>query len=198
MNRQPFKVHISQETLDNLRTRLEQTRWPDEIEGAGWDYGTNLAYLKTLVNYWQNDFDWRTQEQAINRFSRFKANIDGLNIHFIHERGKGPNPIPLLLLHGWPSSFIQMLKILPLLTDPASYGGDPADSFDIIAASLPGYGFSDRPTHPGMSTGRMADLFAQLMTDELGYSRYAAHGTDWGRGVLLQLAHNHPHSLIGI
>src|SRR6266700_1034592 len=174
MSAEAFKIAIPQATLDDLRDRLGQTHWPDEVEGADWDYGTNLAYLKTLVDYWQHSFDWRAQEQAINRFAHFRANIDGFHIHFIHERGKGPQPLPLLLLHGWPSSFVQMLKIIPLLTDPARYGGDPADSFDVIAASLPGYGFSDQPTRPGMSAGQMAALFARLMTDVLGYSRYAA------------------------
>jgi pimeloyl-ACP methyl ester carboxylesterase len=198
MNKHPFKVHIEQETLDDLRARLERTRWPDEIEDAGWDYGANLAYLKNLVNYWQSDFDWRTQEQAINRFAHFKANVDGLNIHFIHERGKGPNPMPLLLLHGWPGSFLQMVKMLPLLTDPQAHGGDAFDAFDVIVVSLPGYGFSDRPKQPGMSIKHMADLFTRLMTEALGYRRYATHGTDWGRGILLQLAFDHPQALVGL
>jgi pimeloyl-ACP methyl ester carboxylesterase len=198
MSAEAFKIAIPQATLDDLRERLGHTRWPDEITGADWGYGTNLAYLQSLVDYWQHNFDWRAQEQAINRFAHFRANIDGFHIHFIHERGKGPHPLPLLLLHGWPSSFVQMLKILPLLTDPSSYGGDPSDSFDVIVASLPGYGFSDRPTRPGMNAGQMAELFARLMTDVLGYNRYAARGTDIGAGVVFQLAFNHPESLIGL
>lgn len=198
MSAEAFKIAIPQATLDDLRERLDRTRWPDEIVGAGWDYGTNLDYLKMLVGYWQRDFDWRAQERSLNRLAHFRANIDGFHIHFIHERGKGPHPLPLLLLHGWPSSFVQMLKILPLLTDPARYGGDPADSFDVIAASLPGYGFSDRPTRPGMSAGQMAVLFARLMSDVLGYNRYAVRGTDIGMGVVMQLAFDHPDQLVGL
>ena len=198
MKKYSFKVHIEQKTLDDVRARLEHTRWPDEIEGAGWDYGTNLTYLKNLVNYWRRDFNWRSQEQAINRFAHFKANIDELHLHFIHERGKGPAPMPLLLLHGWPGSFVQMLKLLPLLSDPQAYGGDALDAFDVIVASLSGYGFSDRPKQPGMGIKQMADLFHTLMTEELGYRRYAVHGTDWGHGILLQLAFDHPQALVGL
>ncbi len=198
MSVQDYAVNISQEVLDDLRDRLARTRWPDEVCDAGWEYGTNLTYLKQLVQYWLHDFDWRAQEWAINQFSHHRAEIDGFGIHFIHERGAGPNPMPLLLLHGWPSSFLQMRKIIPLLADPAAHGGDPADSFDVVAASLPGYGFSDRPATPGMSVGRMADLFSALMTGALGYRRYAARGSDLGAGVLSQLALIHAESLIGI
>lgn len=132
MSVQPFKVQIPQATLDDLRERLARTRWADEIEGAGSDYGANLAYMKELIDHWQNHFDWRAQEKLINRFAHFRANVDGLNIHFIHERGKGSNSIPIIITHGWPSSFVQMLKIIPLLTDPESHGGDAADAFDVI------------------------------------------------------------------
>jgi pimeloyl-ACP methyl ester carboxylesterase len=198
MSAEAFKIAIPQATLNDLRDRLGHIRWPDEIVGANWDYGTNLAYLKSLVGYWHHDFDWPAQEQALNQFPHFKANIDGFHLHFIHERGKGPRPLPLLLLHGWPSSFVQMLKILPLLSDPARYGGDPADSFDVIAASLPGYGFSDCFINPGMTTAHMSALFARLMTDVLGYSRYAARGTDIGMGVVMQLANDHPDTIAGI
>ncbi len=194
----PFEIFIPQATLDDLRNRLAHPRWPDEVAGAGWDYGANLAYLKELVDYWQHDFDWRQQETAINRFEHFRAEVDGVGIHFIHARGKGSNPLPLLLLHGWPSSFFQMLKLIPLLTDPASHGGDAADSFDVIVPSLPGYGFSDLPRERGMSVARIADLFAPLMTDELGYKRYAARGSDLGAGVIQVLAAEHPEALMGI
>ncbi len=193
----PFTVAIPDATLDDLRERLARTRWPDEVADAGWEYGTNMAYLKELAGYWRGGFDWRAQERRINAFPQSRAEVDGTGIHFIHARGMGPNPVPLLLLHGWPSSFVQMLKIIPLLTDPASHGGDAADSFDVVAASLPGYGFSDRPTAHGMSVGRMAGLFHTLMTEELGYARYAVRGTDLGAGVLTQLAIGHPESLIG-
>ena len=198
MSIRSFSFAIAQERLDDLHERLGRTRWPDEVQGADWSYGTNLAYLKQLMNYWQHTFDWRTQEQAINTFSHFRATVDGFGIHFIHERGKGPNPMPLMLLHGWPSSFWQMLPIIPMLTDPAQYGGDPGDSFDVIVPSLPGYGFSTRPSRPGMSVGRIADLFTRLMTNELGYQRFAMRGSDPGAGVIQQLALAHPDVLIGI
>ncbi len=198
MSTESFAVNIPQATLDDVRDRLARTRWTDEVAGAGWDYGANLAYLRELTSYWRDRFDWRTQEQAINAFPHFRAIVDGVGIHFIHQRGTGDNPLPLVLLHGWPSSFWQMLKVIPLLTDPAAHGGDAADSFDVVVPSLPGYGFSDRPAEPGMSVGRIADLCAALMAGELGYARYAARGSDLGAGVLQQLALVHPDALIGL
>ncbi len=132
----PFTIRIPQRTLDDLQERLARTRWPDSVEQADWEYGTNLEYLKALVAYWQDRFDWRAQEARLNQFAQFRAQIDGFGIHFIHERGQGPHPLPLLLSHGWPGSFFEMVKILPLLTDPGSHGGDPADAFDVIVPSL--------------------------------------------------------------
>ncbi len=198
MSKEAFTMNISQATLDDLHNRLAHTRWPDEIEGAGWDYGTNLDYLKSLVTYWQNQFDWRAQEARLNHFAQFRAEIDGFGIHFIHERGKGPHSLPLILTHGWPDSFFRMYKIIPMLTDPASYGGDPANSFDVIVPSLPGYGFSDRPNARGMSTVHTATLWARLMTEVLGYQRFAAAGGDIGSGVTRFLAVAHPDVLVGI
>jgi pimeloyl-ACP methyl ester carboxylesterase len=197
MSIQPFHVDIPQATLDDVHERLGRTRWPDEIENARWDYGTNLDYLKELANYWQHTFDWRKQEALINRFSHFRAEVDGLGIHFIYEHGKGPHPTPLLLTHGWPSSFFEMLKIIPLLTDPERHGGNAEDAFDVIVPSLPGYGFSDRPTRRGMTISRIADLWADLMTKELGYPRFLAQGGDWGSRVTQQLALQHPDVLLG-
>ncbi len=164
----PFKIEISDEVLADLRHRLEKTRWPDEISGSGWDYGSNLDYIKELVEYWRTSFDWRAQEKKLNLFSHFKTNVDGLNIHYVHERGKGPNPMPLIITHGWPSTFFEMSKIIPLLADPGSHGGDSADSFDVVAPSLPGFGFSDRPTERGMQVLLVADMWAKLMTENLG------------------------------
>ena len=198
MSIQPFQVNIPQSTLDDLQERLAHTRWPDEVEGAGWDYGTNLDYLKSLVAYWQHEFDWRVQEEKLNQYAQFRAEVDGVGIHFIHERGKGPNPTPIILTHGWPDSFYRMHKILPLLTDPASYGGDPADSFDVIVPDLPGFGFSDRPRERGMTLARTAGLWASLMRDVLGYQRYAAAGGDFGSAVTQLLALAHPESVVGI
>lgn len=198
MSTQPFAVDIPRATLDDLRDRLARTRWPDAVAVAGWDYGADLGYLQSLLAYWGDGYDWRAQEAKINAFDHVVAEIDGITIHAIHERGRGPNPIPVLVLHGWPSSFVQMLPILPLLTDPASHGGDPADSFDVVVASLPGYGFSGRPTERGMGVVRIADLLHTFMTRELGYERFAARGSDLGAGVLNPMALGHPESLIGL
>ena len=125
MEIRPFEISVSDEVLDDLNNRLSSTRWPDELPGTAWDYGSNLDYMKELAGYWQTGFDWRAQERLINSFRHFKADVDGLGIHFIHERGKGPDPMPLVITHGWPGSFFEMYKIIPLLTDPASHGGDP-------------------------------------------------------------------------
>jgi pimeloyl-ACP methyl ester carboxylesterase len=197
MKIQPFQINISQTVLDDLQERLTRTRWPDELEGANWDYGTNLSNLKELTSYWQNNFDWRKQEAMLNTFPQFTAEIDGMKIHFIHIKGKGKNPTPLLLLHGWPDSFHRFYKIIPMLTDPEKYGGKAENSFDVIIPSLPGYGFSDRPAKRGFTAERMAGLFAQLMSG-LGYKKYAAHGGDWGSIVTEQLALHHAESLLGI
>jgi pimeloyl-ACP methyl ester carboxylesterase len=194
----PFKIDVPQDVLDDLQERLADTRWPDEVEGAGWSYGTNLSYMKALVDYWQHKFDWRKQEAELNQLPQFMVEIDGINIHFIHVRSKNANAKPLLLTHGWPDSFLRFHKVIPMLTDPASYGGDPADSFDVVVPSVPGYGFSDRPTKPGMGSERVAELFHKLMTDVLGYERYFAQGGDLGSSITLQLAHLHPESLLAI
>lgn len=198
MSVQPFKVEIPQHTLDDLQERLVSTRWTDSVEGADWDYGANLAYIRELVAYWRNHFDWRAQEATLNQFSHFRADVDGFGIHFIYERGKGPHPLPIILTHGWPSTFTEMLKIIPMLTDPARYGGDPNDSFDVIVPSLPGYGFSDRPHQRGMNPEAIAAIWYRLMTQVLGYRRFAAHAGDMGRSVTQSLANCYPDSLYGI
>jgi pimeloyl-ACP methyl ester carboxylesterase len=193
-----FAVEVAEETLRDLRKRLERTRWPDEVEGAGWDYGTNLAYLRELVAYWRDQFDWRAQERAINQLHHYIAALDGCDIHFIHERGKGPNPLPLLLTHGWPGSFYEMHKLIPMLADPARFGADPADAFDVVVPSIPGYGFSERPGRPGMARARIARMWDALMTQTLGYERFAAHGGDIGAGITTELGRSYPHDVIGI
>jgi pimeloyl-ACP methyl ester carboxylesterase len=197
MNVQPFKIQVPQATLDDLQERLTRVRWPDEILDSGWDYGANLAYMKELADYWQTKFNWRAQEEALNKFHHFRAEVDGLGIHFIHERGKGPSPLPLIITHGWPGSFVEMLKIIPLLIDPERHGGDPADSFDVVVPSLPGFGFSDRPVKSGMNLFRMAELWKQLMLG-LGYQRFAAQGGDFGASVSTLLGFGYPENLLGI
>lgn len=198
MSLQPFTIYIAQSTLDDLRERLARTRWPDAVQGAGWEYGTNREYLQSLVDYWQQQFDWRAQEAMLNRFAHYRAKVDGFGIHFIHERGHGPHPLPLIYTHGWPGSFFEMYKIIPLLADPARFGGDPADAFDVIVPSLPGFGFSDCPQQRGMTLQRTAELWASLMTDILGYRHFAAGGGDFGSGVTRLLALAHPDLLVGI
>ncbi len=193
----PFTIGMPQAALDDLRLRLGLTRFPDEVVGTDWRFGTDLKYLRELVAYWRDDFDWRAQERALNAFPHFRAYIDGVGVHFIHVRGAGPRPMPLVLTHGWPSSFFEMLKVIPRLADPASFGGDPADAFDVVVPSMPGYTFSDRPARGAMTRGQMADLWTRLMVEGLGYERFGAHGGDVGGGVTRQLGHRHPDRLIG-
>lgn len=197
MNVQPFELHVSKETLSDLNSRLGQTRWPDSVVDSDWTYGASLPYLKEIVNYWRAQFDWRAQENAINKFKHFRAEVEGDNIHFILARGRGKRPLPLVITHGWPGSFVEMLKIIPQLTDPASHGGNAGDSFDVVVPSLPGYGFSDRPTQMGMNAFRIAQLWVQLMNG-LGYSRFGAQGGDWGASVTTCLGLKYPASLIGL
>jgi len=198
MKVRPFTIAVENSVLDDLRQRLADTRWPDEIPNTGWDYGSNLAYIKELVDYWRTDFDWRAQEAKLNAFNHFKSEVDGLDIHFIHEKGKGPNPIPLIITHGWPSCFFEMTKIIPLLADPASHGGDAADSFDVVAPSLPGFGFSDHAQDRGMEVQRVAGMWNKLMTQNLGYPKFGAQGGDIGSGVTARLGFAHSDTLYGI
>ncbi len=165
---------------------------------SGWDYGSNLAYVKELSEYWHTAFDWRAQEAALNRFAHFRTTIDGMGIHFVHERGKGPNPMPLIITHGWPSTFFEISKVIPLLADPASHGGDPADAFDVVVPSMPGYGFSEHTTRRGINLARIADMWSQLMTQGLGYSRFGAQGGDWGAGVTARLGFSYASQVVGI
>ncbi|MGQ0569395.1 MAG: epoxide hydrolase family protein [Armatimonadota bacterium] len=195
---QTFRINVPQEDLDDLMERLRRTRWPDQIPGTTWEYGTDIAYLKALVAYWMSSYDWRKQETTLNSLHNFKTRVDGIDLHFIHERGKGSNPLPLVIIHGWPSSFYEMHKIIGPLSDPFRYGGNPADAFDVVVPSLPGYGFSG-PTHQrGINLVMIADLLDKLMTEELSYRRYGAQGGDWGAGISTRLGSAHPESVVGI
>src|SRR5271157_476617 len=196
MQIEPFRVAVPQEIIDDLHERLKRTRWPDEVQQSGWRYGANLSYMKELANYWLTQFDWRAQEQQINSFANYQAVVDGLRIHFIHEHGKGLNPIPLLVTHGWPSSFVEMLKIIPLLTDPLSHDGKESDSFDVIVPSVPGYGFSEHPLQAGMTRWRVADLWKKLM-EGLGYQRFGMQANDIGAVISSWLSLDYPESVIG-
>ncbi|SRR5579883_504463 len=195
---EPFTSEVPGWVLDDLRVRLWRTRWPDQVAGTPWGDGTDQDFLRTLVHHWLHDYDWRIAESRINALSHHRATVGGTRIHFVHVRGRGPCPMPLILTHGWPGSFLEYGKIIPLLTDPAAHGGDPADAFDLVIPSLPGYGFSDRPTAPGMHVERIASIWAELMTDVLGYDRFAAHGSDIGAGVTSLLGLLVPERLFGI
>jgi pimeloyl-ACP methyl ester carboxylesterase len=195
---QPFRLHVSDETLEDLRERLTRVRWPDEPPGPPWSSGASVAAMQELVDYWRDGFDWRAQEAALNSFRQFKAPLGGIDLHFIHEEGKGENPMPLLLSHGWPGSIVEFHEILPMLTDPARFGADPADAFTVVAPSLPGYTLSFAPGQKRFGVAAIAELFAGLMTDVLGYRRFVAQGGDWGAFIASRLAYQFPERLIGI
>lgn len=195
---QTFRLSIADEAITDLQRRLRQVRLPDTAPGAGWEYGTDLDYMREIVAYWRDGFDWRAQEQRLNRLPQFSVGIDGIDLHFIHAPGRGPNPHPLLLSHGWPGSVFEFLDIIPMLTDPAAFGGDAADSFTVVAPSLPGYTLSFKPGQPRFAVEAIADCFARLMRDVLGYKRFGAQGGDWGSFVTARLGHSHAELLSGI
>lgn len=182
----PFEIDVPDDVLEDLRRRLAQTRWPDVLPEAGWRYGSELGYMQKLIDYWLYEFDWREQERLLNSFPQFTTTLEGTNLHFIHVKGAGPRPVPLLISHGWPGSIIEMHKVIGPLTDPASHGGDPTDAFDLVVPSLPGYGFSGPTTVPGVDVARIAELFVRLM-GSLGYKRFVAQGGDWGSYITTTL-----------
>ncbi|MEE2636867.1 MAG: epoxide hydrolase, partial [Acidobacteriota bacterium] len=193
----PFEVAVSDETLDDLKQRLNMTRLPDQLDGAGWDYGTELEYLTELITYWRDEFDWRAEERRLNEFDQFKTVIDGLDIHFIHQRSPEPNALPLIITHGWPGSIAEFTKIIGPLTDPVAHGGNAEDAFHVVAPSMPGYGFSDKPREPGFGPEQIAEIGAKLMA-RLGYDRYGIQGGDWGSIVSRWHAFNHPDHAVGL
>ncbi len=193
----PFKIQVPDSVLTDLRQRLSRARFADELPDAGWDYGTNLAYLKELVDYWRDTFDWRAQEQRLNGFDQFKTNIDGLNIHFIHQRSKIPNALPLLLLNGWPSSILEYAKVIGPLTDPMAHDGRAEDAFHVVIPVMPGFGFSDKPRERGYNHERIASMWVTLMA-RLGYSRYGTHGSDWGSVVGNRLARRDAEHMVAL
>ena len=170
----PFRLDVPDSALADLRERLARTRFPDEPPLPAWSTGTSLEYLRSLVAYWRDGFDWRAQEAMLNTWPQFTEALAGIDVHFVHAKGVGPNPMPLLVSHGWPGSIVEFQQILPRLTDPARFGGDPRDAFTVVAPSLPGYAFSFRPDQPRFGLKAIADVFASLMTDVLGYPRFAA------------------------
>jgi pimeloyl-ACP methyl ester carboxylesterase len=194
---EPFRISIDESVLTDLRDRIRRTLWPMEISGSGWTYGTDLGFVRSLLDTWANAFDWRAQERSLNRLHHARALVDGMWVHVVRERGVGPSPMPLVLTNGWSSSFVEYLDILPLLTDPAAHGGDAADAFDVVIATMPGFGFSDIPDQPLLEPA-IGDMWDQLMHDGLGYERFGAHGSDAGTGPTIEVARRHPDHVVGV
>ncbi|MBW4331408.1 epoxide hydrolase 1 [Stakelama sp. CBK3Z-3] len=190
-------VHVPESTLTDLAARVRATRWPDDPGNADWSYGVQADYLRGLARIWSEEFDWRAVEARINAYPNWIVEIDGIPIHYLHVRGKGPSPTPLILTHGWPWSFWDMARVIGPLSDPEAFGGDPADAFDLVIPSLPGYGFSGPVPRAGLTFWQIADLWHRLMHDVLGYSRYGASGGDWGALIASQLGHKYADTLIG-
>lgn len=192
-----FRIDVPQPDLDDLRTRLANTRWPDQPEGTGWRLGAPVDYVRELAEYWRTGFDWRAQEERINAFPQFTTTIDGTNVHFLHVVSPEPEAPPVLLMHGWPGSIVEFLDVIGPLTDPRAYGGDPASALTVVVPSLPGYGFSGPTPTPDWGPDRIARAFAALMSD-LGYEEFGAHGGDWGAMIARELAVQFPERLLGI
>jgi pimeloyl-ACP methyl ester carboxylesterase len=186
MEMQPFNNHIPQASVDDLHERLARTNWPDQLPGAAWSRGVPVLYLKELADYWRTGYDWRSQEARLNQFPQFITEIEGQNIHFLHVRSAEPTALPLLILHGYPSSFVEFMKIIGPLVDPRAHGGDSADAFHVIVPSLPGFGFSMPVSEAGWELQRSSRAIATLMS-RLGYDRYLALGSDIGAGVVGEL-----------
>jgi len=186
----PFRIDVPDETLDRIRTRVAEYPWHEMPDDGGWAYGTNLDYMKEFCAYWVDEFDWRKHEVRINLFPHYKAEVDGIDLHFIHEKSGGPASMPLIISHGWPGSVVEFLDIIEPLAHPERFGGSADDAFDVIAPSLPGFGFSGRPPRP-IGPRKMADMFDTLMTDVLGYDSYLAQGGDWGGAISSWLGYDH-------
>ena len=193
----PFECHVPDAVLVDLKERLARTIWPDQLDGAGWDYGTELHVLRDLCHYWRDEFDWRASEARFNRYPQFKTEIEGETVHFYHIRSPEPGAVPLIITHGYPGSVAEFLDLLGPLSDPASYGGDPRDAFHVIAPSIPGYGFSGPTRNRGFNLHKAAAVNGQLM-ERLGYDRYVAQGGDFGSAISSALAQLHPDRVIAL
>jgi pimeloyl-ACP methyl ester carboxylesterase len=194
---EPFRIDVPQADLDDLVDRLARTRWPGEIPGMEWSRGVPLDYLKELAEYWRISYDWRKDEARLNQFDQFISEIDGQRIHFLHVRSSEPNALPLILAHGWPGSIAEFIDVIGPLTDPASYGGDPADAFHVVIPSTPGVGFSGPTGEPGWDSYRIAAAYAGLMT-RLGYERFGAQGGDYGAFIAPDLGRAAPDRVVGV
>lgn len=192
-----FRIEIPEEDLDDLRARLARTRWPDQPDGAGWDYGIPLDYVRDLAEYWRTGYDWRAHERKLNEFPQFTTVIDGQRVHFLHVRSPEPDALPLVMTHGWPGSFVEFTEVIGPLTDPRAHGGDPADAFHLVLPSIPGYGFSSPLRGTGWNVHRVALAWDELMT-RLGYGRYGAQGGDWGSSISRELGIVAPGHVAGV
>ncbi len=196
-NIEPLQIRVKEDVLKDLKYRLARTRFPDQINSSSWHYGVELSYMKKLVRYWHDKYDWRAQEKQLNSFDHFTTKIDGLKIHFIHQRSKEKEARALLLVHGWPGSFYEFYKVIGPLTDPVAHGGKAEDAFHVIVPSLPGFGFSGKPQEKGWSVSRMSQVMAKLMK-RLGYDKYGVQGGDWGSGVARWLGTYDSERVIGV
>lgn len=195
---EPFTIAVPDAVLADLHDRLRNTRWPQDPGNGDWRYGTSRTYLEPFIQYWLDQYDWRKQEAAMNRFEHFRVTIDDVPVHYLRRRGSGPNPVPLILTHGWPWTFWDLAQVIEPLADPAAFGCDPSDSFDVIVPSLPGFGFSGPLTRTGVGVARTAALWRTLMRDVLGYPRFGAQGADFGAVVTQRLAEDYPDDVIGV
>jgi len=194
---EPFSLAIPDETITDLHRRLDAVRWPEKELVPDWSQGVPLAQMKALISHWRKNYDWRRCEKMLNGFSQFKTTIDGVGIHFLHIRSPNPNALPLIMTHGWPGSVIEFHKVIGPLTDPVRYGGNPADAFHLVIPSIPGYGFSDKPTETGWKVQKIAQTWGKLM-ERLGYSRYVAQGGDWGSLITTFMGVQKPKGLAAI
>jgi len=192
-----FRIEVPEADLDDLRARLAWTRWPDQLDGVGWDYGIPLDYVRELADYWRTGYDWRTHERELNSFPQFTTTIQGQRVHFLHVRSAEPDAVPLIMTHGWPGSVVEFTKVIGPLTDPRAHGGDPADAFHLVLPSIPGYGFSGPTSEPGWNVERIALAWDELMT-RLGYDRYGAQGGDWGSSISRELGVRVPGHVTGV
>jgi len=182
-----FRIHVPDSVLEDLQVRLSRARFPDQLEDAGWSHGTELDYLRELIRYWRERYDWREQERALNRFDHYRTRIGELDLCFIHQRSPEPAAFPLVITHGWPGSVFEFHKIIGPLTDPVAHGGKREDAFHVVCPSMPGYGFSEAPRKPGFGIRQVAETNAALMA-ALGYTRYGAQGGDWGAIATAEIA----------
>ena len=196
MHSQPFTIQVDDRVLSDLRDRIRNTRWPAQLPDAAWEQGTDVDYLRDVLAYWAEGFDWRERERELNELDQFLAELGGTRIHYVHERAPGGDGTPLILTHGWPSTFVELLPLVPLLTDPGAHDID-GPAFDVVVPSLPGYGFSERPARMGVTTRETAALWHRLMRG-LGYERYGAHGGDFGAGVATYMALDDPRPILGL